>query len=104
MVFKKTKFFAMALLSAFLFFQIPPIYANEGSSTGTNDQEEEIKRGYKPSKYRQETGYETIKFGYLGGEFTKIVKTYDYLPCCRRTENDIDGCSAPVICPKYDKI
>lgn len=90
---------AFALITLFTVY--PAIKAIENNSTGISTPEKGIRRGYKPSKYKNSTGTEVVKFGFFGGEFSRIINTYEYCSCCRPTYNDIDGCSAPVVCPKY---
>lgn len=59
----------------------------------------EIMRGYRPTQYKHVTGYHLEHFGFFGGEFSRMVKEYEYLPCCTPTRDNISGCSAPVVCP-----
>ncbi len=62
--------------------------------------DEKIFVGYEPSTYREFTGYDVEYFGFGRAHYSRTVRTYDTLPCCNPTANKMDGCSAPVICPR----
>lgn len=58
----------------------------------------DIWRGYKACRQKVVTGYHLEHFGFLGGEFVRTVKEYEYQPCCRVTHDKMEGCSAGVKC------
>lgn len=63
--------------------------------------EEKFFVGYRPSTFKKFIGYTTEYFSWAGGHLSRTVKVYETRPCCKPSGNDMDGCSAPVICPKY---
>ena len=96
----KTKHLLSCLAIAVLVLSwTPKIEAFTIRGTQTDNAGGEILSGYVPSSYKKETGYSIEHFGFIGGHFSKVVVEYDTFPCCKPTGNEMDGCSAPEICP-----
>lgn len=54
--------------------------------------------GYEVTTERYVSDVRIEHFGFIGGEFSRIVNVYDYRKCCILTGKDYVGCSAGVKC------
>lgn len=62
-----------------------------------NQQDPDIRRGYTPGTERVVTGYRLEHYGYLGGHFSRVIREYETVPCCKAA-SAMDGCSLTRTC------
>jgi len=97
---KKNHFFKSILAGLLLSFAlILPALNLLAEDPPKEDPIHEILRGYTPGQAKVVTGYHIEHFGFLGGEFSKIIREYEYIRCCKKTNSMMDGCSVGVVCP-----
>lgn len=101
MSFKRIKFCIGLTFLALIFLGTPEMIAITSNDAFSATADPEIMPGYVPSTYKKKTGYHIEHFGFIGGHFSRVINEYDTFACCKPTGNKMDGCSAPIICPKY---
>ena len=99
----KSRIIGLAVLLAFLLGANPETMAKDIKVEPTLSDTVNIRRGFKADQYKKCTGYELEHFGFLGGEFSRVKRIYEFVNCCKPTGNEMDGCSAKEMCPKYSK-
>lgn len=63
-----------------------------------DDPNPDILRGYTPTTKKVVVGYHLEHYGWIGGHFSKIVRDYEFIRCCKATFQPMDGCSVGVKC------
>lgn len=78
---------------------IPRVSAEgDGQKRDENKNDPEFRVGWRAGFKRQVTGYRIEKFGWIGGEFSRVKHVYEMVPCCWYTGHEMDGCSADKNC------
>jgi hypothetical protein len=72
------------------------IVVNTGGSTG--ELPNTVMKGYILTVQRIKTGEHFERYGWTGGEFTRVVSDFTEVTCCLKTNRAMDGCTGFKIC------